>query len=254
MGTFIYDFVHFTACPALLWYWPKKYYENENAKKKVRGGALMISNHNSMADPMYLMLCIWYRRHHYVCAKELYSTPFRRWMFTQFLTIPIDRENFGMSSFKEITGHLKKGDLCVIFPEGHVVRGKEGCGCGGDSVPEGSEGGQEQGKEQGGAKKELEKKSPMVDNLKSGMVLMAYQSGVPVWPVYVRSKQKIFDRLRIAIGEPVDVKALLGNMPTMDRIEEVARMLGEKENYLKSLVEGVPYEASETDGGGNGAQ
>lgn len=233
MGSFVYDFVLVTASPALLWFRPKKIYENENAKKKVRGGALMISNHNSMVDPMYLMLCIWYRRHHYVCAKELYSTPFRRWLFTQFLTIPIDRENFGMSSFKEITGRLKKGDLCVIFPEGHVVRENNGE----RTEEEGGDPGESSDESSGAPKKELEKKSPMLDNLKSGMVLMAYQSGVPVWPVYVRKDKGFFGRLRIAIGEPVDVKALLGNMPTMDRIEEVSRMLGEKENRLKALVE-----------------
>ena len=229
MGSFVYDFVLVTASPALLWFRPKKIYENENAKKKVRGGALMISNHNSMVDPMYLMLCIWYRRHHYVCAKELYSTPFRRWLFTQFLTIPIDRENFGMSSFKEITGHLKKGDLCVIFPEGHVVRENNG--------ERAEEEGGDPGESSGAPKKELEKKSPMLDNLKSGMVLMAYQSGVPGCAGSVRQAKGVFGRLRIATGDPVAVKALPGNMPTMDRIEEVSRMLGEKENRLKALVE-----------------
>ncbi len=62
-----FDFVRITAAPGLLWFRPKIIYENENAKKKIRGGALLISNHIGLFDPMYLMMAIWYRRHRFIC-------------------------------------------------------------------------------------------------------------------------------------------------------------------------------------------
>ncbi|MCR5694305.1 MAG: 1-acyl-sn-glycerol-3-phosphate acyltransferase [Clostridia bacterium] len=218
MGTFIYDFVVVTAAPGLLWFRPKKIYETPAAKKIPQGGVLMICNHASVFDPLYLMLCIYQRRHHYVCTDDLLTSKFNKWLFKQFLTIPIDRENFGMSSFREITSNLKKGNLCVIFPEGHVVKNTKNNG-----GPEAED------------KKKLENSAPMMDNLKSGMIMMAFSSGAPVWPVYLKPRRNIFERLRIVIGEPIDVKGLLGNMPTMDRINEVTKLITDKENYLKTL-------------------
>lgn len=211
MKYFVYDFVRFTAWPGLLWYRPKKYYENENARKRFKGGGLLVSNHTSVLDPMYLMLTIWYRRHHYVCTDELLSNRFNKWLFKSFLCIPIDRDNFGVSSFKAITSTLMEGELVALFPEGHVVRSAE--------------------------EKELEKNQQIVDNLKSGMVLMAFRSGVPIWPVYIKRRANIFQRLRVAIGEPIDVCGILGKYPTMDSINGVSLMIKEKERLLKSLVD-----------------
>ncbi len=222
MGTFLYDFIMITAAPGLLWFRPKKIYETPEAKKTPKGGVLMICNHNSLFDPLYLMLSLWKRRHHYVCTDDLLTSKFNRWLFKQFLTIPIDRNNFGMSSFREITSNLKQGNMCVIFPEGHVVRTNEKTADTGDNS---------------GAddKKKLEKNPPMMDNLKSGMVMMAFSSGAPIWPVYLKPRKNGFDRIRVVVGEPIDVKAMLGNMPTMDRINEVTRYITDKENYLKTL-------------------
>lgn len=218
MTTFVYDFVIFTAAPGLLWFRPKRIYENEAAKKVPKGGVLMVCNHNTLFDPLYLMLSIWKRRHHYVCTDELMNTKFNRWLFRHFLTIPIDRKNFAMSSFREITSNLKEGNMCVIFPEGHVVRDEDG-----------------EGDEAADNKKKLEKNAPMVDNLKSGMVMMAFSSGAPIWPVYLKPRTGVFERVKVAIGDPIDVKSLLGKMPTMERINEVTAMITEKENYLKSI-------------------
>ncbi len=228
MSTFIYDFVIATAAPGLLWFRPKKYFETPAAKKYPKGGAIMICNHSSVFDPLYLMLSIIGRRHHYVCTDELTSNRFSRWLFRQFLTIPIDRNNFAMSSFREITSNLKKGNLCVLFPEGHVVVQNSGEKEDGKAASKSSESVPE-------TKKKVEKEPPMMDNLKSGMVMMAFSSGAPIWPVYMKPRKNIFSRLRVAIGEPVDVKAMLGKMPTMEQINEVTRYITEKENKLKEI-------------------
>ena len=67
------------------------------------------------------------------------------------------------------------------------------------------------------------------------MVMMAFSSGAPIWPVYMKPRKNKFSRLRVAIGEPIDVKSMLGKMPTMERINEVTEYITEKENYLKSI-------------------
>ncbi len=197
-----FDFIRFTALPGLLWFRPKKLYINSAAKKKIKGGALMISNHIGLADPMYLMLAIWYRRHHFIATKELFQGGLRRKLFEKaFLCIEIDRENFGMSTFRSITEHLKAGELVTMFPEGKVNVEKQG-----------------------------------IQAFKSGMTLMALKSGVPLIPVYIKRREHFYSRLVIAIGEPVDVKNFAsGDMPTLADINKATEYLHEQEKILGKL-------------------
>jgi 1-acyl-sn-glycerol-3-phosphate acyltransferase len=199
---FFYDFVKLTAAiPGLLWFRPKVLYASEAAKKKVRGGALLISNHTAVFDPIYLQIAVWYRRHRFVCLKEFFEGR-GGWFFKSFLCIPIDRENFNLSSFREITDHLKRGELVSMFPEGRINDETEG-----------------------------------VAAFKSGMVLMAVRSGVPILPVYIRKWEGFPRRLTMAVGEAIDITALCGGRPTMSQIEEISSLLHEKEDGLRELAE-----------------
>ncbi len=195
------DFVRVTgALPTLIWYRPKLMYENKAAEKKIRGGALLISNHNCFFDPIYVMLAVYYRRHHFICNREFYETK-ARWFLKNVQCIPIDIENTGLSTMKEINAHLTAGELVSMFPEGHINDG-----------------------------------SGEMRQFKSGMVLMAMRAKVPIIPVYVRAHQPRRSRLRVVIGEPVDINKMFGNRPTMSQIESVTARLYEKENELKQIA------------------
>ena len=195
-----YDFVRITALPGLLVFRPKLVYENEKAKEKLRGGALLIANHAGFWDPIYLMLSIRYRRHHFVCIKDFFEgNRLKRWLFRHFHCIPIDRENFSMNSLRRITDELKAGRLVDMFPEGHVNAGEN------------------------------------LAPFKSGMILLSLQSACPIVPVYIKPPANILHRLVVAVGEPVDVKALFGQKPSLAEIDEAAEMLREKEEKLHKL-------------------
>ncbi len=197
-----YDFVKLTsALPGLLLYRPKRLYESELARKRIRGGALLIGNHTGYFDPIYLQFCVWYRRHHFLCLKEFLEGK-AAFFFRHFLCIPIDRENFSLDSFREITERLSRGELISMFPEGKIN----------------AEGG--------------------IASFKSGMVLMALRSGKPIIPVYVARRTHALARLRIAVGEPVDVAARLGEHPALSEIDAMTSYLQEKEQQLCALCEG----------------
>ena len=203
----VYDFVRVTASPGLIVLRPKLVYENEAAERFVKhgmkGGVLLISNHSGFFDPVHLMLSIWRRRHHFVCIKDFFEgNGFKRWLFTQFHCIPIDRDNFSMGSLRRITDELKAGKLVSMFPEGHINEETEG-----------------------------------VAAFKSGMVLMAMRSGVPIVPVYVRRFEGFPRRLVMAVGEAIDIAELCGGRPTMSRIDEISALLHEKEDELRELAE-----------------
>lgn len=194
-----YDFVKFTAIPAYLWKLPKRIFESKKAKKWIKGGALLISNHYSFSDPVLMMLVIWYRRHHFICIKSLFDGK-KGFFFRRFKCIPIDKENFGMQSFRTITEHLKNDELVSMFPEGHVNRGDG------------------------------------VDAFKSGVVLMSVMSGKPIVPMYMKPRKHFYNRSVVVIGEPIDITAMYGERPSMKEIEEAARMLHAKEEELQQLA------------------
>ncbi|MDD7394040.1 MAG: hypothetical protein PUG24_06570, partial [Eubacteriales bacterium] len=83
-----YDFVKITAAiPGLICFRPKLVYENKKAKKKIRGGAMIVSNHVGFRDPVYLQFAVWYRRQHFVCLKKLFEGR-AALLFKGFLCIP----------------------------------------------------------------------------------------------------------------------------------------------------------------------
>ena len=75
-----------------------------------------------------------------------------------------------------------------------------------------------------------------VGSYKSGMILMAHRSAVPVVPVYMKKRDHWYQRQQIVIGAPVDIREFCGRTPTLARIEEAAEKLREIELSLKTLA------------------
>lgn len=201
----LFDIIRVLGAPGLLWFRPKKYYLTKEAKKTVKGGALMISNHISLYDPMYLMLSYWKRRHHFIAMSDLFQGKAKRWLFTKvFMCIEINRENFSMASLKEITTHLNNEELVTMFPEGHVNIDKEG-----------------------------------VKAFKGGMVLMAFRSDKPIVPVYLKRREHFYSRIVLGVSEPINVRDFVkGKMINSKEVEEVVNHLQEVEHQLEVLCEG----------------
>ena len=196
------DFIRVTgAIPSLIWFRTRIIYENEKAKKRIRGGALLISNHIGFFDPIYLMLGVWYRRHRFVCNRMFIDSK-AGWFLKAVRCIPIDVDNFTLASLNEISSSMADGELVSMFPEGHINDG-----------------------------------SNEMRQFKSGMVLMAMRAKVPIVPVYVKRHEHFYERLTMMIGEPVDIQQLYGERLTMSQIEEVSSMLYDKENRMKAALE-----------------
>ena len=195
-----FDLVKVTAVPGLLWLRPKWQYESPEARRRIRGGALIASNHTSHLDPVYLQFAVGYRRQRFVCMKEFYAKPFWRWVFSHFLCIPVDRENVSMKTMREVSDALQDGWVVSIFPEGHITDGQTGI-------------------------------------FKTGVILMAAQGKCPIIPVYIRKPERWWKRLRICIGEPVDVVGICGGKPNLRQMKEISEMLRNKEERLEALCQ-----------------
>ena len=201
---FFFDFVKVTGVPFMwLLLRPKLIYENERAREKVKGGALLIANHSGNIDPIVAMFSLWYRRHHFVATKELFNNKFKKWLFTRFHCIEIDRDNVSMDSFKHIITCLKEDKLVSIFPEGRKTNTDE------------------------------------VQDFKAGAALMAILSQKPIVPVYLKRRKNIFERQKIIIGETIDVAKILNGKPSLTEIENISERLRERQSQLKFIADGL---------------
>ena len=199
---FIYDFIRLTALPILLWFRPKRVYSSDAAKKSLKGGLILMSNHISLKDPLYLISSILTRRHHFLTATEVIKTGFSAWWFKHaFLCIEINRSNFSLKSLREISNHLEAGEMVSMFPEGHInIKQEE------------------------------------INQFKGGIVMMAYQSRSPIVPAYIRKKPHWWSRLVVFIGEKIDIKDCLNGKPlNASTIKEASRILEGKEKELELL-------------------
>lgn len=200
-SNFFYDFVKITgAIPALIWIRPKVIHIGEKCPK---GGVLISSNHPTFVDPITLLTAFPWRRLHSLVTKDLYKNKLMTFMLTCMHCIQVDKDNFSMASFHTTVDRLQNGKAVVIFPEGQVNQGD--------------------GRE--------------VQAFKSGAILMAHRANVPILPVYIVKREKWYRTQRVVIGEPFDVKAAVGLIPSMEKMNAVTEQLREKELELKRFYE-----------------
>ncbi len=193
---FGYDFLKVTGIiPAMLWVRPKIIRMGNNSKK-IKGGVLIASNHVTFVDPIILHCAFTKRRLYSIATKDIIKNKIRKFLFSCGNCIIIDKENFSMASLHKIVDVLKQEKAVVIFPESTVNKGDG------------------------------------VKTYKSGFVLMALLSKKPILPVCIIKRDSWFKRTKIAIGEPIDVCSMCSPIPTMEEMDNVAKMLQEKEEEI----------------------
>lgn len=199
---FFQDFVKITgSLPGLIWMRPKVYYVGEKKKCRIKKGVLIAPNHSSFFDPIMIYCVIWWRRLSFLVTKDLYKNDFFSWMITTVGCIQVDKDNFSIQSMHAVVDRLKAGKAVVIFPEGQVNF-------------------QEQ-----------------TQAYKSGAVLMAKLSGVPILPVYLVPGRKWYQRRVALIGEPVDVSSMCSRFPTVEELQKVSDHIRQQELSLAEQFE-----------------
>lgn len=203
-----YDFVKITGfIPAILYYRPKYYYLNKASKKEFkRNNFVIASNHNSLKDPLTMLVMFYFKRLGIVGTKELFNTKFKNALFTGFNCIKIDKENVSMSTFKQVNNTILRGHNVVIFPEGTIAHEKD-----------------------------------YIAEFKSGVIFMALMAKSAIYPVYIVKRHHWYERQRIVIGEKFDVLSMANNgKMNSSEMEQCASKLRDKmielENYYLNNI------------------
>ena len=180
----------------------------------LEGNVIIAANHKSNLDPIFVASSMTTREVAAVAKKELFDHKILGFILKKLNTIPIDRENTGISTVKQILRAIKDGYVLGLFPEGTRVKGKE------------------------------------FGQAKAGLSLFASKGKANVVPISVISSYKLFSRVKIYIGEPIDMsqyfRAKLTNEDHERISEEIMQVI--IKNYCEQAdgivdVEGIEYNA-----------
>ncbi len=135
---------------------------------------IAIANHSSGLDPLAMAYVIKKYQVHFIGKKELSAGKLTNWLLVEMLdSIPVGRHESDMVAMRSCVKVLKDGKVLGIFPEG--TRHKQG----------------------------------LMEELEGGTALLALRAKVPIIPIYITPKLKLFRLTRIIIGQPMDISDLV---------------------------------------------
>ena len=141
-----------------------------NKKRITDGGMILIANHMSNLDGIYLAEYLPYRKHYFMAKKEMFKGKLISKFVKSIGGIPVDRQKADLSAIKTSLSVLKKDKKLIIFPEG--TRNKE---------------------------------SEDLQAIKSGTAMLALKAKVPVVPIYIVKRGKLFCRQKLFIGNSFEL-------------------------------------------------
>ena len=172
-------------------YRPKKVYISDKRPDR-KTGALVIANHSSFSDPVIVGITL-SRRMYYLAGELAMGNKLKSTLLKGCGCIGIDRNISDIEGIRKAVNIMKRGHCVLMFPQGRLIRDGE------------------------------------IGRLKSGAILMSWQAGVPILPVYVKKGPKWYNRAKVIVGEEFYVKDMIEKkMPSMADIERLTDYCEEK--------------------------
>ena len=190
--------------PYLLVYKPKIYYEEGTRRdNRVKGGALIVSNHYLFLDfPMTMFH--WFGRRVYCVMLEIV---FNHSWFLRFAAriiggINADRDAKGVRFIEESAEMIRKGRLVQIYPEGkNTTDGR-------------------------------------MHEFRHGYLMIALRTGAPIIPFIIDGNYGVFKRAHAIVGKPINLSEVCSSYdPTKEELEELNRVVWEKCFELKQKLD-----------------
>lgn len=204
-----HDMARIVCLPLLAVFRMKRYnVDGTKYKTKFSGPAVITANHTGFSDPFIVSVCFWYRRVHFWASEEVMGTPLRSFLLKGTGCIKVNRKIMDIKAIRDTVKVLKNmGRMLVVFPQGQISKDEN------------------------------------LDNLKSGAVLLALQSGAPILPVYVSPNNRLFRRSTIVIGNPINCSEYCKSiMPSMEDIKVITKKMQDEMNICantyKNLTKG----------------
>ncbi len=159
------------------------------------GACIICLNHISLFDPV-VAFCFLPRTVRFIAKYELMKIPVLSSILKSMNVIPVKRGTGDIGAVKASLKTLKDGEALGIFPTGT-----------------------------------REKKNPNAP-VKSGAALIATKSGTPVIPININATYKLFSKVILTVGDPVDLSDYNGKKLSQDELSCSAEKIY---NSIKAL-------------------
>ena len=153
------------------------------------GKYIIVCNHKSWIDPIFMMAAVRNRRIIPVAKKELFDVPVLKNLLNKMEVIPIDRANPSMSTVKAILSQIKQERVLGIFPEGTRAARNE-------FLP-----------------------------AKPGVALFAIKSKADIIPMSLVTKYRVFSKVRVVIDEPISMEEYRNRKVTKEEYPQIAQAM-----------------------------
>ena len=185
-----------------LFFSDKIYYENPTTKRRIKGGALIISNHFNPFDYVLNVFLFFPRKLYVVASEHAFKTSLLKFGMKFWGGIQANRDTKSLKFIAESVRELKKGHLVQIFPEGH-------------NTDDGT-----------------------IKDFYPSYIIIALKANAPIIPVISDGNYGFNKRVHIIWGEPIDLSQFnLPKKPSKEEITEVNNIIRQKVLDLRSELD-----------------
>ena len=157
----------------------------EGKENLPEGACVIMGNHRAWVDPFFIAIAARDREIRFMGKKELWGNRIFAWIASQVRGVPVDRGNADMASIRMSMTVLKAGHTLGIFPEGTRSKGD------------------------------------VMLPLQGGAAMIALRSKCPVVPVFIDGNFRLFRRMTVRVGKPVEMDDLLAVRVTRETCEDL---------------------------------
>ena len=169
----------------------------ENEPPLADGPYLVIANHRSWADPIYLGAALKHQQPHFMAKKELFKIPLLNLLIRSLGAYPVNRGGADVGAIRHTIDLLKAGVAVGMFPQGHRYNGV----------------------------------NPRETEVKTGAAMIALKADVPILPVFIKVKNnrlRFLCKKEIIIGKPIPPAEMSYDPDAPGAYQHVADFLFEK--------------------------
>lgn len=197
----IYYLLKYILMPIYFLFRMPRIFGRENLKSIKSGKAVIICNHRSMLDPIFLALTT-NRFIHFMAKAELFNNKVLGTLLKGLLVFPVNRCSTDVKALKQALEVLDKGCVFGIFPEGTRSITND------------------------------------VDTFENGAAFLAMRAEAPILPMYIPANNyKLFKRPRLYIGKLITPDEYNFTGSKSAAVKKLTHMLEERVDELKKLSE-----------------
>ena len=195
--TFIYTLARCFARVMFTAFFPLRYHNKE--RYRMDAPYIAMSNHQTWMDPLILAMPCKRYEIRFVGKKELVKNKLARKVLNGLHMIVVDRHNTDLAAMRQCSRALRDGYVLGIFPEGTR------------HLPD------------------------LMSEIETGTAVLALRANVPLLPVYIHGKPRLWRLRHVYVGEPIDISDIRAQGFDTQAVEQVTVRI--REAFLRMREE-----------------